>query len=105
MAENLDFALTEIIVTQMFGESGGDFPRNTLIAGMNPPNRFEHLLRRHALQQVAKSSCFERPPYLDIPLKCRQDDNSSAAALRLIRPQSCSSSAIVTRHLAFANGR
>src|SRR5260370_33592353 len=66
----------------MFSEPGGDFPRNTLIAGMNPPNRFEHLLRRHVLQQVPISPCFECPPYLDVPQKCRQDNNSSIGKLR-----------------------
>src|SRR5260370_2072634 len=66
----------------MFSEPGGDFPRNTLIAGMNPPNRFEHLLRRHVLQQVPISPCFECPPYLDVPQKCRRDNNSSIGKLR-----------------------
>jgi hypothetical protein len=82
VAENLDFALTEVVVSQMFRESGGDFPGNTLTAGMNPPDRFEYLFRRHTFQHVTKSPYCECSPYLDVPLKCRQDDDSSVGKLR-----------------------
>src|SRR5215813_171789 len=80
-AENLDFALAEIVFTQIFDELGSDFPRNTLAAGMNPPNRFENAMRRRALQQVPISPCLECPPYLDVLLKCRQDDDSGIGEL------------------------
>src|SRR5215471_11723517 len=77
MTEDLHLTIAERFIAQMLRESGGDLRRHNLLAGVNLPNRLQHLLRGHALQQIPASSRFKRALNLDVALESRQHDDAS----------------------------
>src|SRR4029077_20850120 len=57
----------ELFIAEMLGEPGRDLGQDTLLSGMDLTDRLEHLVGRHALQQIRAGSGFEGALNLDIP--------------------------------------
>src|SRR5262249_4099633 len=75
LLENLDLALGEGLVTVMLSQAGRDLGWNALLTRMDLSDDLYQFLRRHALEDIGASSCFEGPLNLHVAGKCCQNDD------------------------------
>ena len=71
VAQNVNLTSRESFIGEMLGQTSSDLGQDTLFPNMDLPNRLEHLVGRHALQQIGAGSCFEGALNLDIACEHR----------------------------------
>ena len=82
LLQDFHLTLAQSFVAQMLGKAAGNLRGNAFLTGMDLPDHVEHLLGRHALQQVSTSPRLERPLHVDIAFECRQHDDARVGKLR-----------------------
>src|SRR5262245_31923510 len=83
--QDVELALGERFVGQVFGQQRRDFWRHTLLAGMDVTDDLDEILRRHALQYVGFRSGREGALNIDVALERRQRDDARVWKVRTDR--------------------
>src|SRR5258708_3262270 len=86
--ENLNFAPAQRFVSDMLGQLRGHFRGYLSLACVDLPNRFQDLLSRKTLQEIALCSRVESASDFCVAFEGSQHNHTSAARLRTNRNQS-----------------